>query len=315
MAPDAEDRVTQSDSAAQPDFEPVKISQKKSRKGLWVGLVVAAVVVAGGAWYGLGSGMSGAKDDKVPVIRADVNPVKERPAAPGGMEIANRDKKIYDRVEGGGVQPTFERLLPEAEQAEPMPTLNQAAKQAALPDVPTAESAESLIEPESPLPPAVPAGTPTPLTPPLSADEMATVQPAPAAVVTPSVEPAAPPAAPTAPAASVAIPEPPKAPEPARTAALTPPVSSDGIEPFYRVQVAAVRTDAAAKTAFTSVQKKHQDLFADKSLYVQRADLGEPKGVYYRVRIGPYSDKGQAGQVCSVLKARGAACLVVRPGK
>lgn len=317
--PDPDDRAAPPDQPETPDFEPVEIKRKKMSGMTMMVVGLGAVGAAAAAYFVYGEALQGPKSDKVPVIRADVNPVKERPETPGGMEIANRDKKIYDRVEGTGVQPTVERLLPEPEQPEPLPSAPEPSQEtAALPDVPEADMAESLTPPESPEPPAAPEGAPLPLQPSAEADQTATIEPTPEAAPKTDIE---------TPAAASAVetpepPAPPKAepgttePEPAqRVAALTPPKAQGGNEPFFRVQVAAVRDDKAAVRAFADAQKKHGDLFADKSLYVQKADLGAEKGIYYRVRIGPYADKAEADQICSVLKARGGGCLVVRPGK
>ena len=41
-----------------------------------------------------------------------------------------------------------------------------------------------------------------------------------------------------------------------------------------------------------------------------RADLGE-KGIYYRVRVGPFND-GDAARLCGDLKAAGGDCILAR---
>jgi hypothetical protein len=80
------------------DFRPLQ--PRRSRKTLLVvgGLVVAAVVGTAGtlAWrngprLALGSGAP-------PVIQADNSPLKVAPENPGGMEIPNQNKQIYERA-------------------------------------------------------------------------------------------------------------------------------------------------------------------------------------------------------------------------
>lgn len=75
-----------------PDLEP-----RRSRKGLWVAAAVIAVGLVGvGAAFTLRGG-SASKDGQPPVIAADSSPVKVAPANPGGAEIPNQNKQIYER--------------------------------------------------------------------------------------------------------------------------------------------------------------------------------------------------------------------------
>ncbi|MEK7245999.1 MAG: hypothetical protein AAB223_08265, partial [Pseudomonadota bacterium] len=83
--------------------------------------VLAVVLVGGGAWAWLVHGkrmtslFAGGGGDGVPVVRADPTPFKARPRDPGGMEIPDRDKLVYERLPGGGAEERVERLLPPAE--------------------------------------------------------------------------------------------------------------------------------------------------------------------------------------------------------
>ncbi|MFJ5369811.1 SPOR domain-containing protein, partial [Bosea sp. CER48] len=76
-----------------PDLEP-----RRSRKGLWAAAAVIAVGLLGvGATFALRGG-SATKDGQPPVIAADRGPVKVEPANPGGAEIPNQNKQIYERA-------------------------------------------------------------------------------------------------------------------------------------------------------------------------------------------------------------------------
>jgi cell division septation protein DedD len=77
----------------------------------------------------------------------------------------------------------------------------------------------------------------------------------------------------------------------------------------HLVQVGAFRSEQEATAQWTSLQKKLGDLAAGKSDDIERADLGA-KGVYYRLRIGPFSSKADATQYCGELKQRGTDCLI-----
>ncbi len=94
----------------------------------------------------------------------------------------------------------------------------------------------------------------------------------------------APPAAPPSPTTSETAPE---------TRAETPPerpMPSSAGEGRFVVQVASFRAEDDARKLSERLAKK------DYSAFVQSADLGE-KGTWYRVRIGPFANSGQARQV------------------
>ncbi|WP_306223934.1 SPOR domain-containing protein [Bosea beijingensis] len=75
-----------------PDLEP-----RRSRKGLWAAAAVIAIGLIGvGAAFTLRGG-SASKDGQPPVITADAGPVKVEPVNPGGAEIPNQNKQIYER--------------------------------------------------------------------------------------------------------------------------------------------------------------------------------------------------------------------------
>jgi hypothetical protein len=111
-------------------------------RGLVASLVALVVmgVFAGGLWFAYQQGLkhagvtTGAAD--VPLIRADERPTKVKPEHPGGMEVPDRDKLIYNQKRAA-----VEHLLPPPEKPLPRPT----APSAAAPH-------------DSPQPPSVPAG-------------------------------------------------------------------------------------------------------------------------------------------------------------
>jgi SPOR domain len=74
----------------------------------------------GGIWFAYLQGTRHAGGDvaggNVPLIRADERPTKVKPERPGGMEIPDRDKLIYNPT-----RPVVERLLPPPEKPLPRP--------------------------------------------------------------------------------------------------------------------------------------------------------------------------------------------------
>lgn len=77
----------------------------------------------------------------------------------------------------------------------------------------------------------------------------------------------------------------------------------------YLVQVGAFRSDDEANAMWTRMEGKLGDYMSGKAPDVERADLGE-KGVYYRLRIGPFASADDARTYCEGLKTRGQDCLV-----
>jgi len=83
--------------------------------------------------------------------------------------------------------------------------------------------------------------------------------------------------------------------------------ASDG---GFLVQVAALRSEAAAGAAWEQFVSDDGDLFTGAQKLVQRADLGA-KGIFYRLRVGAFADRSDASSFCDALKARDKTCIVV----
>jgi len=87
----------------------------------WMSFVVVLLVIFGFvslAWYAYRSGASTAVDGDVPVIEADAAPLKVKPSDPGGMDIPNQDKTVYEALSKGDSSSKTEHLMEAAE--EPM---------------------------------------------------------------------------------------------------------------------------------------------------------------------------------------------------
>lgn len=134
----------------------------------------------------------------------------------------------------------------------------------------------------------------------------------------PAVPPApvvakAPPAVPRVPveqqAASVAIPAAPPA-----SASVAPPAPTANLSGAGRVtvQLAAFRTRANAEGGWQRLRAAHPDQLGDRALIMRETDLGD-RGIYYRVRTGPFADVAAAKAFCAQLRARDQACVVKGP--
>ncbi len=79
----------------------------------------------------------------------------------------------------------------------------------------------------------------------------------------------------------------------------------------YFVQLASVKSDQSARNEWARLKKAHSELFDDLALDVQRADLGD-RGIFYRIRIGPFPNRATAQDMCAQIKTAKLDCLVVR---
>jgi hypothetical protein len=76
------------------------------------------------------------------------------------------------------------------------------------------------------------------------------------------------------------------------------------------VQVTAVRSEGEAVSAYRGLQQRYPSILGAFQPTIVRADLGD-RGIYYRVRVGPFSG-GDAARLCEDLKAAGADCMIAR---
>ncbi len=314
---DKEIKVTASDAL---EFEPVVPEPPKRRLGLKVFVFLVVAGAGAGAWsyYGdqliqLWRGGQGG----IPLIKADPGPVKVRPENPGGLRVPDRDKLVYDRMQGksagpgeaGGTSGGAERLLPPPEQPLPKPgpkkeVAKETPKTKPVPEVPTVKDVAAAKRPAPPPPPQAPQASST-----SAAKE--TKAPAPE----PKAEKLTPPAETRKPAPK---PEPKQAaaPKPAPKAAPKPETSAPAPIPSgrtYLVQLAAARSPQGARSEWERLRKKHLDLLGDLGLKVTKADLGAKKGVFYRLRAGPLADEKAARQLCRQLTQRQVGCLIIKP--
>lgn len=329
------------------EFESVLAPKPRRRAGLRLFLVFVGLMVAGGAagWYLLGDRFKSAETGgDVPIVRADITPIKVRPENPGGMDVPNRDKTIYEQLGPADAREgKVERLLPPPEEPKepvtappaPEPQVTTAPPAASMsPPPPPAAPDPTAPPPRSPraLMPAAPTPAPAPATPPVTKPappviepvKQGALQPAPPSQPVGKVdtigmrtqEPAPAPVAPVAEAKPEPAPqpkvEPPPAPKPEPVAAPKP-APAPAAKGDYQVQTGAVRSRAAAETEWKRQQKAHADLLGGLSLQVVEVDI-PGKGLYYRIRAAGVASEAAAKDLCAKLTAHKLPCLVVKPG-
>lgn len=328
--------------------EPRDFQRPRSRKGLLTAAALAAVAIGGvGAAMVFRDTRPAGVNGQPPVIAADTSPSKVAPVNPGGTEIPNQNKQIYERSGDGSADKT--KVVSREEQ----PVDLQQAARAMAPNptqgsngsiTPTDTAATGLAATEPglvPIPPVPglgeprkvrtvairPDGTPVP-----SGD--AAANGAGQGIVTgsaPSTRPAAPAPAAQAQAAApktqerAAAPTTPPAsqtpPAPTRTAALAPQQQTQAAAPAvpaprpdpsggYAVQLAAPGSEAEARATFAALQRKYPGQLTGQSPIVRRTELAGGKTVY-RLRVGPYS-REDASSMCQALQAAGGQCFIAK---
>jgi hypothetical protein len=76
------------------------------------------------------------------------------------------------------------------------------------------------------------------------------------------------------------------------------------------VQVSSQRSEETAQSTFHDLQKRFPAILGKYEPNIQRADLGA-RGVYYRVRVGPFTGP-DAQKVCDALKGAGGDCILAQ---
>lgn len=153
---------------------------------------------------------------------------------------------------------------------------------------------------------------------PMGAAEAETASAAPAE---PSAPAPAPPSesaspAPTEPAVAPApkpAPSEAEAPAPAETTVATTeaPAAASTAAGNWLVQIGAYRSREEAEQGWASAQSKYPGVLGDYGSDIMEVDLGA-RGVYQRLRFGPFDTREAAVDACETLKAQRQDCLVVK---
>jgi cell division protein FtsN len=97
--------------------------------------------------------------------------------------------------------------------------------------------------------------------------------------------------------------------EPAKEKAASTPKTARGT---VFIQLGSLKSYDIAESEWDRLSKKHTDLFGSLKPTIQKVDLGAEKGIYYRLRTGPFESKEVASKACSTLKERKVECIVIQ---
>ncbi|MEP1442273.1 MAG: SPOR domain-containing protein [Hyphomicrobiales bacterium] len=320
---------------------------KSGGKGILAIAAVLLVALVGGAGAFFIGAFGDGSDEPV-VVAADENPVRVKPDDPGGRQIPDQDRTVYNTLDGEeGDEKPESRLVVRSEEPEVgdsnrprliLPGSNDGDVSATVPPRGPRTVKTVIVRPDGTLvrpeettsDVAASASTETSLvdtaeTAVAAAGEELT----PRAVSTESLsteetnaETVEAPAQETVQVA--ALPPVPRAnndrnraartqTQTTQTAAAAPAPAAASTPAVnsgeFMVQLSSQRSDEAARTNFRRLQQRHSVL-SGYSLNVQRADLGD-RGVYHRVRVGPFA-RSAANTLCERVKSQGGDCIVRR---
>jgi cell division protein FtsN len=240
-------------------------------------ILTALVLTAFGAvvYVAYQQGRSQGDRGSPPIITAEQGPIRIQPENPGGVEVPDQDKLIYERIAGAESEPTESGLAAPPETPQDIPASEPAAIEAgAVPlESPGAVEAGDVAL-------AADVASAEPSAAQIEAEKAAKVQ---AAAITSEIDAIDPGAADAA----------------AQTAAAT--------AGAFVVQIGAFKDDGEAAGQWQTFKKKNADLTGALKPDIKRVDLGA-KGIWYRLRVGPFETKQNAVAFCEVLKTRGVAC-------
>jgi len=284
------------------DYDDFDEDEEGGLSGLAIlAIGVAAIAVFGFVvWVAYQQGVKTGRSEGVPYVAADPDPVKVERDVPD--PLAGRDPEVYDRI-ADGRNSAPEVLDPPAREGAAPAGEDPVAELAARSET-QAAARETTPEPE-----------PTP------AEEPAAAAPA---ETRPAPSPTPKPQRPARTAQTRPEPEPEPEPQPARvetrlssassapkettSAPAASPSASSGAGNWL-VQIGAFRSEEEAVAQWDRYRAQFPTISTGVSRDIERADLGA-KGVYYRLRVGPFTSKSAATSHCGSLDSGGMSCFI-----
>ena len=276
------------------DLEERKNEIDNSRSlfiGALAGLFMAGIV----GWFVLAPRYQTNNEDNIPLISRPQQPVKVLPAGMNEVDVKSQDRSVYD-------------VLDKNEPKEENTNIVEST------ETPNSEAIEKLVEevvanaPETPTP-EVESLTAVAVAPVAEVkEEVKTEETKLEEVKTETVAVAEKTVAPEPVKEEVKVEEV-KKEEVVKVAEATKPVNEIK-KGTWSVQLMSSPNKPAVEKSWTTMSKKYS-MLKDLPYEVEKADLGA-KGVFYRLKAGSLPTKADATALCSMLKAAGGSCFVVK---
>lgn len=256
-------------------FRAVPVQEEKeSRTLLWITLGLCSTIAIATVAI-LFPGFSETDENEIVVISPTPVPVKVLPENPGGLNIPDRDKVVYERKEVTEPVPVVENLFPEPEQ----------------PVLPTAT-----IEPES---------KEEVVALPEIKEEVAEIKEQPIVEEVPEVEQ---PAVVEPPAEKV---EEPAKIQPQETQSVEKKEVVPQSAVVWRAQLLSSSDKKKVENSWKAISKQHTALLSDMPYQIISATI-PGKGTFWRLQVGEFSSKEMANNLCAKLKKKKQDCIAVK---
>lgn len=265
-----------------------KKNDLKRSKSIFIGAVSGMALAGIVGWFALSPRYAAENVGEIPVIRRPQTAVKVLPSDPGGMEILNQDKTVYNIIDNQDNN-TIESILPPPEQPK-LPIIKAEKIQ------PTPSTMEETVIGTSQV---------------NVAQETNVAQ---ANSVSAVVNEVAEEKLPTIKEASEKqnqevkkVEEPKKETAPAKKEEVSIKKTS-AVSGNWQIQLMSSPNKKAVESAWNSMVKKHPAL-QGQPYEIETADLGA-KGTYYRLKAGAFADRSGADDLCNKVKKQGGSCIV-----
>ncbi len=268
-------------------------------KNVFIGAVSGVALAGVVGWLVLSPQYAANNPGEIPVIRRPQTAVKIQPAEPGGMEIQNQDKSVYDILEKKNDNTKVENLLPPPETPQLPVITPPEAQTAELPSTAEsdalAEKAQAIIE-EADSKNIAKLPEPKMVDIPAEAPVKALAQEAPQEKV-PAPQKAA-----QENKDNIAL------PDKETIKVVIKEETSVAAKGNWQLQLMSSPNKAAIDKSWSALTKKYSSL-QGLPHEVETADLGA-KGTFYRLKAGNFSTQAEANALCSELKSLGGTCIV-----
>ncbi len=276
------------------DHSGINLEEKRNEinrsKSMFIGAVSGLALAGVVGWFVLSPRYASESNVEIPVIRRPQSAIKVQPVEPGGMEILNQDKTVYDIMEKkeSDNTPVVEKLLPPPEEPK-LPEVKPAPEEAKAPT-------ETAAKPEP----------------------KAQVEEVKETIVVKEVAAPVPAVKEEAPVKEVSLKEAmaqekakapaPKKAEPAPAAKTQTQKLDEVPVGSWQVQLMSSTNKPAVETSWKNLVKKYSVL-SGQVHEIETANLGE-KGTFYRLKAGAFRDRADADTLCNDIKALGGTCIV-----
>ena len=278
-------------------FREERLEQRKKKPAILTGIAIGVVSAVAIGWVTFGRYVSvyyGADKGSLTIIHADSTADGMKPESPGGMEIPNRDKLVYERLRKSDTELPVERLLPSVEKPVKPKTEEKKSEKAdddiigalAMGIIKEEQQSSALLYEDDGTPVEVVFKEESPAVQKKSETQQKAKE---EKKVTENVS-------------SQVKPVSEKAPQPA----------GKKVEQklSFMVQLVSARSESAAESEWKRLSKKYKEIIADQPHSVSKTVVSN--GTFYRLRVGAFEKREDAAALCDQLKTQKQECFVVK---